>query len=161
MSVRRWLACAIAFLPLGGFACGSSGGSSGPPPAPCASSQVPSTVHLTVSGFSKCTCFNGTFALVPETGFTTEPGIWSSAPITGCPGQGEPAYLKLSVQSGSFGIGICDQGSDPGSGNGDFSPTTGGTCSPFSLSGGRATAGNINSFCPGAEDLEMSWSATK
>jgi hypothetical protein len=161
MRIRAWLACAMATLPLWALACGS-GGSSGPPPSPCASSQVPSTVQLHVSGFDKCACFNGTFALTQATtGIIDEPQVWSSQPITGCPGQTDPAYLKLSVESGSFGIGICDQGSDPGSGNSDFSPVTGGSCSPFSLSGGGSRAGNINSFCPGVEDLYMSWSAGK
>ncbi len=148
----------MAALPLWALACGS-GTSSGPPPSPCASSQVPATVHLSVSGFDKCSCFNGTFTLTQAS--TAERQIWSSPAITGCPGQTEPAYLKLSVESGPFGIGICDQGSDPGSGNSDFSPVTGGSCSPFSLSGGASQAGNINSFCPGVEDLAMSWSAGK
>jgi hypothetical protein len=122
---------------------------------------VPGTLHLTVSGFSKCSCFNGTFTLsnrVPV-GNPSSPGVWSSMPIMGCPGQTTPAYLKFSDPN-EFGIGITDVGSDPGSGDSDFSPVTSGTCSPFHLSGGGSTAGNINSFCPGAEDLYMSWSIT-
>jgi len=78
----------------------------------------------------------------------------------GCPGQTMPAYLKFSDPD-EFGIGITDLGSDPGSGNSDFSPVTSGTCSPFHLSGGGSTAGNINSFCPRTtEDDYMSWSIT-
>lgn len=123
--------------------------------------MVPATVHMTVSGFSSCSCFNGTFALTKESQIASPNGTeWSSAPIMGCPGQKVPAYLKFSIDTNSFGAGITDQGSDPGSGNGDFSPATGGTCSPLHVTGGRATAGNINSFCPGTEDFQMSWSVT-
>jgi hypothetical protein len=124
--------------------------------------MVPPTVHLTVSGFSKCSCFNGTFALTNMT-LPTNPAsmVWSSMPIMGCPGQTTSAYLKFSIEPNNFGIGIADQGSDPGSGNSDFAPVTSGTCSPLHLSGGRSTAGNITSFCPGSpEDVYMSWSIT-
>ncbi|HTQ41442.1 MAG TPA: hypothetical protein VMI75_01720 [Polyangiaceae bacterium] len=121
--------------------------------------MVPATVHLTVSGFSKCSCFNGSFTLTKESQIQSPDGSeWASMPIMGCPGQTTPAYLKFSLDP--FGIGITDQGSDPGSGDSDLSPVTGGTCSPFNLSGGGSTAGNINSFCPGTEDLYMSWSVT-
>jgi hypothetical protein len=82
-------------------------------------------------------------------------------PIMGCPGQTTPAYLKFSVDPNSFGLGITDQGSDPGSGNSDFAPVTSGKCSPFDVSGGGSRAGNITSFCPrSTEDLYMSWSVT-
>ena len=122
--------------------------------------MVPSTVHLTVSGFSSCTCFNGTFTLTQSNVPPNPTGVWSSMPIMGCPGQKVPAYLKFSIDPNDFGIGITDQGSEPGSGDSDFAPATGGTCSPFHVNGGRSTAGNINTFCAGTEDLEMSWSIT-
>jgi hypothetical protein len=124
--------------------------------------MVPATVHLTVSGFSKCSCFNGTFTLTKESQIQDPTGTtWSSMPIMGCPGQTTTAYLKFSLDP--FGIGITDQGSDPGSGNSDLAPVTSGTCSPFHLNGQGSTAGNITSFCGGsteAEDLYMSWSVT-
>jgi hypothetical protein len=124
--------------------------------------MVPATVHLTVAGFSKCSCFNGTFTLTNATP-VANPGsmVWSSMPIMGCSGQTTPAYLKFSIDPNNFGIGITDQGSDPGSGDSDFAPVTSGTCSPFDLGGGGSRAGNINSFCPGTEDLYMTWSVTK
>lgn len=155
LTMRSPLA-ALAFL----AACGSSG-SSGPPPSPCTDNMVPATLHLTVSGFSKCSCFNGTFTLTnPGTLPGNTAGVWTSMPIMGCPGQTQPAYLKFSDPN-DFGIGITDLGSDPGSGSSDFSPVTGGTCSPFHLGGGGSTAGNITEFCPGSnEDLYMSWSIT-
>lgn len=151
---------ALAFV-TGLAACGSNG-PSGPPPSPCTDSMVPATLHLTVSGFSKCSCFNGTFTLTNRIVYGNAGGsVWTSMPIMGCPGQTQPAYLKFS-DANEFGIGITDMGSDPGSGASDFSPVTSGTCSPFQLSGGRSTAGNINEFCPGSnEDLYMSWSITK
>lgn len=142
-------------------ACGSSGGTSGPPPKPCTAQMVPATVHLTVSGFSKCSCFNGTFTLTKESMIESPNGTtWASMPIMGCPGQTSPAYLKLSIDPNDFGIGITDQGSDPGSGDSDFAPVTGGTCSPFSLTGGGSRAGNINGFCQSNEDEFMTWSVT-
>lgn len=158
--LRAWLiACGMAACPAWVLACGSSGSDGGPAPAPCTSAMVPPTVHLTVSGFQKCTCFNGIFPLTQSaSGPVAEPDIWASAPIMGCPGQTEAAYLKFSIETNAFGIGIEDIGSDPGSGNGDFSPATGGACSPLSVRGGGSEAGNIDSFCPGNEDLYMSWS---
>jgi hypothetical protein len=148
----------IAFV-TGAAACGTNGG---PPPSPCSNSMVPTTVHLTISGFAKCSCFNGTFTLSNVTLPANPAGqVWSSMPIMGCLGQTTPAYLKFSIEPNNFGIGITDQRSDPGSGNSDFSPATSGTCSPFHVSGGGSTAGNITSFCPGSnEDLYMSWSVT-
>ena len=144
-------------------ACGSSG-PSGPPPSPCTGDMVPPTVHLSVSGFSRCSCFNGTFALTNPGTLPANPTsqVWSSMPVMGCPGQTTPAYLKFSNDPNSFGIGITDMGSDPGSGNSDFAPVTSGTCSPLQLSGAGSRAGNITSFCPGTpEDLYMSWTVTK
>jgi hypothetical protein len=148
----------VLALATGLAACGSNG----PPPSPCTASAVPAALHLTVSGFTKCSCFNGTFTLTDLTtaGDPIVPGVWTSMPIMGCPGQTQPAYLKFSDPS-DFGIGITDVGSEPGSGSSDFSPVTSGTCSPFHLTGGASTAGNITEFCPGSnEDLYMSWSIT-
>jgi hypothetical protein len=141
--------------------CGSNG-SSGPAPSPCTSAMMPSTAHLTVSGFSRCSCFDGTFTLTKEGDVQSPTGdVWSSMPITGCPGQTTTAYLKFSNDPNDFGLGITDQGSDPGSGNSDFAPVTGDTCSPFHVSGGASTAGNITAFCPGTpEDFDMTWSIT-
>ncbi len=70
------------------------------------------------------------------------------------------AYLKFSIDPSAFGIGIADEESSPGSGESDFAPATGGTCSPLDVSGDGATTGNINAFCPGSEDEHMTWSVT-
>jgi hypothetical protein len=161
MLTRKHPTVIVLVLVAGLAACGSNG-PSGPPPSPCTTAMVPATVHLTVSGFSKCSCFNGSFTLTKETQLGSPNGTeWSSMAIMGCPGQTTPAYLKFSIDPNSFGLGITDQGSDPGSGNSDFSPVTSGTCSPFDMSGGGSRAGNITSFCPSTEDLYMSWSVTK
>jgi hypothetical protein len=147
--------------------CGSSGGSSGgtssaagPPPSACATSAIPSTVILTVTGLMKCSCFNCTFVLTEqgEADGATGGAIWSSLPITGCPAQGAPAYFKFATDP--FGIGIADEESRPDLGNSDFAPVMGGTCSPFELRGRGSTTGNINSFCQSNEDATMSWTLT-
>jgi len=57
----------IVLASLAGLAACGSNGASGPPPSPCTDAMVPATLHLTVSGFSKCSCFNGTFTLTPGT----------------------------------------------------------------------------------------------
>jgi hypothetical protein len=121
---------------------------------------VPSTVHLTVSGFAKCSCFNGSFTLTKEmvSGNPAADG-WASPPITGCPGQTDTAYLKFSLAP--FGLGVADLNSEPGSGNSDFAPVASGTCSPFSVSGLGAENGNITAFCPSVEDESMVWSVTQ
>lgn len=142
-------------------ACGSSGGggASGPAPEPCTSGMLPDTVQLTVTGFQQCSCFNGTFALTRQTAPLTTT-TWASPPIMGCPGQSQTAYLEFSIAPNAFGVGVAAQGSDPGSGDSDFSPTRSGTCSPLSLNGGGSVAGNITSFCHGNdnEDEYFSWS---
>jgi hypothetical protein len=165
-----------------GSSSGSGSGSGGvsPPFAeggvavapPCPLTGLPSTLHLTVSGFTTCTCFNGTFTLTGAAASGGDnPPVWSSPPITGCPGQQDTAYLKFSstltgaydpangdyVAGAQLGIGITDQESDPDDGNSDYSPATSVTCSPFAASGGGSTAGNIDSFCPGVEDEGMKW----
>jgi hypothetical protein len=195
-----WLQPLLLFLAaaasLASSACGSSGGSGtgsssgsssgsgsggvSPPFAdggvavapPCPLASLPSTLHLTVSGFTTCTCFNGTFTLTQAAAAGGDnPPVWSSQPITGCPGQQDTAYLKFSstftgyydpadgdyVVGSELGIGITDQESDPDDGNSDYSPATSVACSPFAASGGGSTAGNIDSFCPGVEDEGMKW----
>lgn len=160
------LACVSLCLPLALLgvstaACGSSGngGSSGPAPGACTSAMVPSTVHLSVLGFSKCGCFNGTFALTKQADPQEPSGyLWSSPAITGCPGQMDTAYLKFSIDPKAFGIGITGQSDEPDFGNSDFAPATGGSCSPLRVTGGGSRAGNINAFCPGVEDEYMTWS---
>jgi hypothetical protein len=143
-------------------------------PIPCATASAASTLHLTVSGFVTCTCFNGTFTLTKAADSEDQPPVWSSPAITGCPGQETTAYLKLSdslsdsydstlnayVVHSELGVGITDDSSEPGSGNSDFAPATDVTCSPFAVSGGGSEAGNIDSFCPGTEDENMKWSVT-
>ena len=116
-------------------------------------------MHLTVSGFVTCACFNGSFSLTRETDALDS---WASAPITGCPGQTDDAYLKMSFAAGAFGFGITGQDSEPGSGNSDFSPVGSGTCSPLALSGAGPQAGNIEAFCPGVESVheDIAWSVT-
>jgi len=133
-----------------------SGSSSGSSSGSCAT--LPSTLRLTVSGFVTCSCFNGGFVLSAETSDPTEE-VWSSTPITGCPGQTDPAYLKFSLDP--TGLGITDESSDPGSGNSDYAPAESGTCSPFAYSGLGSQAGNITAFCPGTEDEQMTWSVTE
>jgi hypothetical protein len=126
---------------------------------------VPNQLHLTVTGFVNCGCFDGSFVL---TRVATMYGhdVWSSPAITGCPGQTDPAFLELAsgVQVGSgvpaFGFGIAAAGSVPGSGNSDLAVPTSVTCSPFAARGGGSEAGNINAFCPGIEDEQMTWSIT-
>jgi hypothetical protein len=162
-----------------GSASGSGSGGVSPPFAdggvafapPCPLASLPSTLHLTVSGFTTCTCFNGTVTLTEQPASGDNPPVWSSPAITGCPGQQDTAYLKFSstftgyydpatgeyVAASELGIGITDQGSDPDDGNSDYSPATSITCSPFAASGGGSTAGNIDSFCPGVEDEGMKW----
>ena len=86
--------CNVAMLAFftGLAACGSNG-PSGPPPSPCTTSMVPATVHLTVSGFSKCSCFNGSFALTKESQIESPDGTeWSSMPI-----MPEDLYMSWSV----------------------------------------------------------------
>jgi hypothetical protein len=155
--------CASLLAGCGGS--GSTGSSQTLAQCQDAGAALPATLHLTVSGFSTCTCFNGTFTLTQEQG---QPADWTSQAITGCPGQQDTAYLKFAddVEVGSnppeleSGLGITDQTSDPGSGNSDFAPTQSVTCSPLSIHGGGSQAGNINAFCPGAEDENMSWTLT-
>jgi hypothetical protein len=130
--------------------CASNGCTSQPQ---CTTPPLPSTLHLTVTGFVKCACFNGTFALTQESGQEE----WTSAAITGCPGQTGPAYLKFIDQASLVGIGITDATSDPGSGDSDYAPASSATCSPLAISGGGSQAGNIGGFCAGVEDESMSW----
>jgi len=159
---------------------GSGSGGVGPPftdggvavATPCPLASLPSTLHLTVSGFTTCACFDGTFTLTEQTGAGGDnPPVWASPPITGCPGQQDTAYLKFSstytgyydptdgdyVVEAELGIGITDATSGPGNGNSDYSPATSVACSPFAAGGDGSTAGNIDSFCPGIEDLSMKW----
>jgi hypothetical protein len=153
-------------------ACGSSSASTATVPE-CPGTTLPSTLQVTVSGFVTCKCFNGTFKLT-ENGT----GLWSSAAITGCPGQTQTAYLKLSTAQAAIGgsdglnggaspdagpyanigFGITDSESTPGYGNSDLSVPTSVTCSPLSIRGGGSRAGNLTSFCPSTEDENMTWS---
>lgn len=154
------------------IACGSS--SPSPVTVPeCPGTTLPSTLQVTVSGFVTCKCFNGTFTLT-ESGT----GVWSSPAINGCPGQKQTAYLKLSASQmatgggdglnggaspdagpyANIGFGITDSSSTPGYGNSDLAVPTSVTCSPLSIRGGGSRAGNITSFCPSAEDENMTWS---
>lgn len=120
---------------------------------PCPASAFPQTIHLTVSGFVNCSCFNGTFTLTQQSST-----LWASDPITGCPGQNAPSYLKFSSDH-EFGIGITDKTSSPGSGDSNFSCATAAACSPLAVSGQASRAGNITGDCSSAsEDLKMSWS---
>jgi hypothetical protein len=123
----------------------------------CTTPALPSTLHLTVTGLSKCSCFNGTFAMTQSEVGHEE---WASAAITGCAGQNGTAYLKFIDQDSLVGIGITDATSDPGSGNSDYAPASSATCSPLSIAGGGSQAGNINAFCPGTEDENLSWTLT-
>jgi hypothetical protein len=143
--------------------CGSSPADAGHLPwLPCILNTVPSTAYLTVSGFSTCSCFNGTFALTQEP--APNGTLWTSQPITGCPGQANPAYFKfwhLGVNT-TTGVepevvGITDVSSTPGSANTDESFASGGTCSPLWLTGSGTTVGNDLAFCSASEDKNMSW----
>jgi hypothetical protein len=142
---------------------------------PCASANVPSTLRLTATGFTTCVCFNGAFALTRAAGSSQQPPSWSSPAITGCPGQQDTAYFKLSaslseeydpsnesyVVHAELGLGITDEGSEPGSGNSDFAPATNVSCAPFAVHGAGSQAGNISAFCPGVEDESMQWSISE
>ena len=152
----------LAAVGLAVFVGCTGGGGTGPAATPNTSDAgdtavcAPDTIHLTISGFTTCSCFNGTFTLT-----TSGPGEWSSPPINGCPNQREPAFLKFVVGALGARLGIADATSVPGSGNSDDAPTTTYTCTPtFAAAGGGATAGNITDFCPSTEDEQMSWSLT-
>jgi hypothetical protein len=169
--MRRWCGASLLLVTMAS-ACGSS--SPSPTTVPeCPGTTLPSTLQVTVSGFDTCKCFDGTFTLT-ESGT----GVWSSAAINGCPGQTKAAYVKLSapqMASGggdglnggasadagpyaNIGFGITDSTSTPGFGNSDLAVPTSVTCSPLSIRGGGARAGNINAFCPSTEDENMTWS---
>jgi hypothetical protein len=166
---------ALALLAALALACNSGGATSSMIPQ-CPGLSLPTALTLTVSGFTTCTCLNGTFPLLQST-----TGLWSSGSITGCPGQTQTAYFKLladqSTISGNdglsggaaadagpdanVGIGITDAQSMPGSGDSDLSVATALTCSPFTVHGSGSRAGNINGFCSGGEDGAMVWSITQ
>jgi len=140
---------------------GSSSSNSGTAPLQCPGTTLPTTLTLDLSGFVTCTCFNGTFTLdLQSTGSgSSEETVWSSTPITGCPGQQEAVYLKLLADSNGLDFGLTGEGSVPGSGDSDDSPSSTYTCSPFTAKGGASQAGNITGFCSGAtEDGAMMWS---
>jgi hypothetical protein len=101
---------------------------------------------------SVCSCFKGTFTLTQDTS-----GDWSSAPITGCDGQTNAAYLRFSLQY--FGIGITDQTSTPCNGACEGFRVTGGTCSPLNLTGDPGCNGNNSGFCQ-ESITNMAWSLT-
>ena len=160
---------------LGAFACGSSSGfPASSSISECPNVTVPSTLKVTVSGYVTCTCLNGQFTLTESS-----PGVWESPAISGCPGETTTAYLKFTnspasgdgldgvtpgVDAGTtysdLGFGVTDATSIPGGGNSDLSLATGYTCSPFSVHGAGAKAGNITSVCPSAEDERMQWAIT-
>lgn len=135
---------------------GVCGGATVTPPQ-CGGAAIAANLRLALSGFDKCSCFNGTFTLTRG-----NDGIWASAPIHGCPGQTTPAYLKLRTWEGGSAFGITDECSIPGAGWSDYSPATSMECAPFQAEGGRSVAGNINPFCPGSEDAaNMVWRVTR
>jgi hypothetical protein len=165
----RRIACLLLLM----VATADCGSSSSPPSSSiteCPGVTVPATLTLTVSGYASCTCFNGQFTL------TEANGEWSSAPITGCPGQSKTAYFKFTTHPGTgdgvnggtpgvdagatyddLALGVTDANSIPGSGNSDLAPATAYTCSPLSIRGAGSRAGNITAFCPSAEDENMTW----
>ena len=166
---------ALPWLLLLVAACGSSSGSPASSSiSECPKLTVPSTLSVTVSGFVACTCLNGQFTLTESS-----PGLWSSPAIAGCPGQKTTAYFKFTnspasgdgldgmnagaeagVTYADLGFGIADATSVPGGGNSDLAEASAFTCSPFSVRGGGATAGNITTVCPSAEDERMAWVIT-
>jgi hypothetical protein len=105
---------------------------------------------VTVSGFTICSCFNGTFTLTKDA--TT--GHWISPPITGCPGEvaaNAPWYIAFT----GVDLVVHDQYSE---GQGASSCPIAFDCAPFQASGGRIVAGNINTSCSDSGEVDnMRW----
>lgn len=129
------------------------------PALQCDSSQVPETLKATVSGFVKCSCFNGTFTMSRGAD-----GIWASAPITGCPGQTEDLYFKFNAsptpQEPNVGFAISNQASVPGVVGADCADVTQANCGPFQVSGGGSCVTSVTDFCGPGEDYAMTWTIT-
>ncbi len=171
---RFTLPCLLVLGAACAAACGSSSSPASASISECPGVTVPSTLKVTVSGYVTCTCLDGQFTLTEAS-----PGVWSSPAITGCPGQKTTAYFKFTngpasgdgldgvtpgVDAGTtyadLGFGVTDSASLPGGGNSDLALATGYTCSPFSVHGAGAKAGNITTVCPSAEDEQMEWVIT-
>jgi hypothetical protein len=153
-------------------ACSSN--SSAPPAGipQCPELTLPATLHLTVSGYTTCTCLDGSFTLTEASS-----GEWVSPAIEGCQGQKTTAFFKLTAAESAIpvtdglnggaspdagsdtnvALGVTDAASAPGSGNSDFAVATSITCAPLSIRGGGSRAGNITTVCPSAEDEQMVW----
>jgi hypothetical protein len=109
---------------------------------------MPSTVHVAISGFTTCTCLNGTFALVYDNA-ENQANLWKSAALEGCAAQ---TFVRFIDDPSSPQLAITNT-----DGQGDSADATNATCSPLAITGGGSMTGDIDFVCPQPEDANMTW----
>lgn len=148
----------------GNSSAGGGGVSGGIVTSLCPDNPLPTTLYATISGFTTCTCFNGSFALdyAPGVFGGVSYPTWVSASITGCPGQTKAAFIQFGeATDGTWKLQIGDSGGVVGTGDVGVSNLVSVTCMPFVASGSGNSAGNILDFCSDGLDLNnIHWTVT-